>query len=259
VGILAGGIAHDFNNLLAIIQGYIELSRSSIPPEDRVQNYLIAAERATMQTAELTKRLITFSKGGEPFMKPCDISELVKDVVQRIAVTKPVEKKYFIHGDILPVTIDMSQMRQVIRNLVSNALEAMPEGGTLTLVIENIMVHRQDHLPISEGMYVRVSLEDTGVGIAENNLPHIFDPYYSTKERGSQKGMGLGLAVCYNVVSRHNGYIKAESKKGRGTVFYIYLPAAHELPPLKREIGAEKHEKSKGSQSIRIKDDTKVQ
>lgn len=237
VGILAGGIAHDFNNLLAIIQGYIELAKSSIPPEDHAQNYLVAAERATMQTADLTKRLITFSKGGEPVMKPCDISELVKDAVQRIVVTTPVEKKYFVHGDILPVTVDEGQIRQVIRNLVSNALDAMPEGGTLTLAIQNVMIARQDHLPLSEGMYVRISLEDTGVGIAENDLPHIFDPYYSTKERGTQKGMGLGLAVCYSVVNRHSGYIKVESKEGQGSAFHIYLPASHELPPLKN--GAE--------------------
>jgi len=227
VGILAGGIAHDFNNLLAIIQGYIELAKSSIPPEERIQNYLVAAERATIQTADLTKRLITFSKGGQPVIKPCEISELVKDVVQKIVVTTPVEKKYFIHGDILPVTVDEGQISQVIRNIASNALDAMPEGGTLTLMIQNVMVHRHHQLPLSEGMYVRISLEDTGVGIAENDLPHIFDPYYSTKERGTQKGMGLGLAVCYSVVSRHNGYIKVESKKGMGSAFHIYLPAVH--------------------------------
>jgi signal transduction histidine kinase len=140
-------------------------------------------------------------------------------------VTTPVEKKYFIHGDILQVTVDEGQISQVIRNLAFNALDVMPEGGTLTLVIQNVMVHRHDHLPISEGMYVRISLEDTGVGIAENELPHIFDPYYSKKERGIQKGMGLGLAVCYSVVSRHNGYIKVESKEGQGSAFHIYLPA----------------------------------
>lgn len=259
VGILAGGIAHDFNNLLAVIQGYIELAKSSVPPEDRAQNYLVAAQRATMQTADLTKRLITFSKGGEPIMKPCDISELVKDVVQRIAATTPVEKKYFIHGDVLPVTVDEGQISQVIRNIASNALDAMPEGGTLTIGIQNVMVHRHDHLPISEGMYVRISLEDTGAGISENDLPHIFDPYYSKKERGIQKGMGLGLAVCYSVVSRHNGYIKVESKEGQGSAFHIYLPAAHEFPHLKMEDSTEKRSQNNGSQNIFIKDDAKVQ
>jgi signal transduction histidine kinase/DNA-binding NarL/FixJ family response regulator len=255
VGILAGGIAHDFNNLLAAIQGYVELANNTIPSENHAHNYLLAAERATMQAADLTKRLITFSRGGEPIRKPCDISALVKDTIQRIVVTIPVEKKYLIHEDVVPVMVDEGQMRQVIRNLVSNALDAMQGGGILTVMIHNVMIAHQDLLPIPEGPYVRISVGDTGIGISENDLPHIFDPYFSTKERGSQKGMGLGLAVCYSVVSQHNGYINVESKEGTGSVFHIYISAVHDHPPLKVAPCDEKQKERNRAKRILIMDD----
>ncbi len=225
VGTLAGGIAHDFNNLLAAIEGYIEMVKDDIPPENRAYNRLLAAERATMQAAELTGRLITFAGGGTPVKSLCDLGELVKDTVLRGIGTTPLKKKFFISPDLCSAEVDEGQMRQVLRSLSVNAVEAMPDGGTLTVRVNNVMVDSSNRLPIPKGPYVHIAIEDTGTGIAADDLPQIFDPYYSTKQRGPQKGMGLGLSVCYSVVNRHHGYINAESTEGQGSTFHVYLPA----------------------------------
>jgi signal transduction histidine kinase len=117
-------------------------------------------------------------------------------------------------------------MRQVFGNLAMNAREAMPDGGRLSIRGENLQISAQDSLPIQEGRYLRISVRDTGVGIPSENLARIFDPYYSTKDTYSQKGLGLGLAVCYSIIKRHDGLITAESEPGKGTTFSIYIPAA---------------------------------
>lgn len=226
VGTLAAGIAHDFNNLLAVIQGYIELLKMDIPPGEKVQNRLRATEKAISQATELTNRLLVFSKGGEPVKQVLDVSDLIKDAVLRILGASPVEKRFHLDRDLWPVEVDERQIHQVIRNLAINAAEAMPEGGRLAIRAENTMVKVQDKLPIRPGAYIRISVEDTGKGIPTDELPLIFDPYFSTKQRGAQKGMGLGLSVCHSVVTKHNGCITLESKEGRGSTFRVYLPAA---------------------------------
>jgi signal transduction histidine kinase len=123
--------------------------------------------------------------------------------------------------------MDEGQMKQVFNNLVMNAKDAMPNGGTFFIRAENVRVSSQDSLPMREGSYVRILFHDTGAGIPEDKLAKIFDPYYSTKDTYSQKGLGLGLAVCYSVVKRHDGLITAESEVGKGTTFIMYLPAAN--------------------------------
>lgn len=225
VGTLAGGIAHDFNNLLAGIHGYIEMAKMDIPAGTRSYEYLLAALQSTQQAAELTKRIITFSKGGGPLKLPCDIGELVKDTVQRTMIGVPVEKKFIIADDLWSAEVDEGQIRQVISNIIVNAAEAMPEGGLLTVSAENVKVSLENHLPLSDGRYLRITVKDTGGGISAEDLPLVFDPYFSTKQRGPQKGMGLGLSVCYSILSRHAGCIVAESKPGEGSTFYVYLPA----------------------------------
>jgi len=127
--------------------------------------------------------------------------------------------------DLYLVAIDEGQMKQVINNLIINAKEAMPSGGTLIVQGENLHVKAQDNIPIREGDYLKISIKDTGDGIPSENLAKIFDPYYSTKDTYSQKGLGLGLAVCYSVIKRHDGLITVESQAGEGTTFNIYLPA----------------------------------
>lgn len=225
VGRLAGGIAHDFNNLLAVIQGNIELTRLKINGKDTARDNLKDAEVAIRQAAELTKRLITFAGGGAPFKKLCDIRELIVNTIGICITGESVEKAFSLDNNLWPVEIDEGQMRQVFRNMAINAREAMPEGGTITVKAKNFMVGHDNPLRLSEGPYVRISLEDTGEGIAEKNLPRIFDPYFSTKQRGAEKGMGLGLSVCYSIVSKHDGCITVQSNEGCGSTFDIYLPA----------------------------------
>jgi CheY-like chemotaxis protein len=221
---------------LAVIQGYIELLKMDIPPGEKVQNRLRATEKAISQAAELTNRLLVFSKGGEPVKQVLDVSDLIKDAVLRILGASPVEKRFHLDRDLWPVEVDERQIHQVIRNLAINAAEAMPEGGRLAIRAENTMVKVQDKLPIRPGAYIRISVEDTGKGIPTDELPLIFDPYFSTKQRGAQKGMGLGLSVCHSVVTKHNGCITLESQEGRGSTFRVYLPATVSvaLPPDER-------------------------
>lgn len=225
VGTLAGGIAHDFNNLLAGIHGYIEMAKMDITSKSRANEYLLAALQSTLQAAELTKRLITFSDGGGPVKAPCNIAELVKDAIKKSLIRKPVKRKLIFADDLWLSEVDKGQICQVIRNIIINAAEAMPEGGLLTVCIENVKIFQENHLQLSDGPYVRITIKDTGTGITPEDLPLIFDPYFSTKQRGSQKGMGLGLSVCHSILSKHAGRIFVESERGKGSAFYVYLPA----------------------------------
>ncbi len=233
VGTLAAGIAHDFNNLLAVIQGYIELLKMDIPPGEKVQNRLRATEKAISQAAELTNRLLVFSKGGEPVKQVLDVSDLIKDAVLRILGASPVEKRFHLDRDLWPVEVDERQIHQVIRNLAINAAEAMPEGGRLTIRAENMMVKVQDKLPIRPGHISGYPWKIPGKASRRTSC-RFFRSYFSTKQRGAQKGMGLGLSVCHSVVTKHNGCITLESQEGRGSTFRVYLPATVSvaLPPM---------------------------
>jgi signal transduction histidine kinase len=131
--------------------------------------------------------------------------------------------------DLYLVAIDEGQMKQVIYNLIINAKEAMPRGGTLMVRGENLRISAHDSYPMREGDYLKISIRDTGAGIPAENLAKIFDPYYSTKDTYSQKGLGLGLAVCYSIIKRHDGLMTVESQVGEGTIFYMYLPAVKSL------------------------------
>lgn len=229
IGTLAGGIAHDFNNLLSVIQGYLELLMADAPEGDMTHSRLAAARKAVNQAMELTGLLITFSRGGEPFKEIVDIADLVKNTVLRSVGEWPVETEFFMDSDLWALEADDRQLSQVIRNLAVNAVEAMPEGGILKVRIGNVRVAVADGLPVPEGPYVKISMEDTGKGIPKDELPLIFDPYYSTKQRGAEKGMGLGLSVCHSVVGRHNGCMTVESQEGKGTSVHVYLPAGVHL------------------------------
>ncbi len=226
VGTLAAGIAHDFNNLLAVMQGYMELLKMDVPEGSRARTRLLAAEKAVGQATELTNRLLVFSKGGDPVREIVNIGDLVRETVTANIGEYPVETRFFLESDLRSVEIDERQIRQVIRNLTINAVEAMPDGGILTVETENVTVRTGDGLPVGEGEYVRISLRDTGKGIPADQRPLIFDPYFSTKARGAEKGMGLGLSVCHSVVGNHKGCIAVESSEGEGSTFRVYLPAA---------------------------------
>ena len=225
VGTLAGGIAHDFNNLLAVILGNISFAKMLSEPASKVYERLIDAESATLRGKDLTYRLLTFSRGGEPLKRVMALKGIVKDVVKLSLSGSNVKCTFNLSSDLDSVEIDEGQIRQVIHNIVMNARESMPAGGKITVRAQNITLGAQDAVPLPDGDYVELSIADHGRGIAEEDLPRIFDPYFSTKEMGSAKGMGLGLAICFSIIKNHNGFISAESQPGTGTTIHVYLPA----------------------------------
>ena len=229
VGILAGGIAHDFNNLLAAILGYVDLAKSDLHPGDKVYQNIEQAEKSCLQATDLTKRLITFSEGGEPLRKESFLAELFQESCDHTLRGSDVRYNLFVPDDLWAVLIDEGQMKHVIYQLLINARESMPEGGEITIRAKNMVAINQEDLFPNEEAYVQWSVTDHGIGIPEKNLSRIFDPYFTTKNRDSNKGMGLGLAICYSIVKRHDGIITVVSEPGSGSTFTVTLPA---VPPL---------------------------
>ena len=224
LGVLAGGIAHDFNNILQKIYSNVALAKMSLNPESEVYNKLSDVEKVTLQSKTLSQQLLTFSKGGSPIMKTIYISELIKDSVNLALSGSNVGCEFKISEELLPVEADKGQLRQVVSNIVINAVEAISEGGIIKIKAENMNVCKNDSLPLKDGMYVRVCIEDRGTGISNEHLQKIFDPYFTTSKTGS----GLGLTITYSIVKKHGGHITVESEMGRGTTLCVYLPASPE-------------------------------
>jgi PAS domain S-box-containing protein len=228
IGTLAGGIAHDFNNILAIIMGSLSLAKTGRSTGEDIEVYLANAEEATITARDLIQRFITFSKAWQPAKKRTPIREIVESSVRFILDGTPITCRIVMPDSLWPVEVDRAEMGRAINNLVMNAREAMPRGGTLDIQAENLFQgpgNMESDIPLAEGPYLKIAIGDQGPGIAREHLPFIFDPYFSTKERGSRKGMGLGLTTAYAIVQKHRGLLQAESSPGRGTTFLIYLPA----------------------------------
>ncbi len=220
LGLLAGGIAHDFNNLLTAVIGNLSLLRSLFDPGDRERlGILERVEQAARRAANLTRQLLTFSRGGEPVKKRVSVQELLLDNIGFLLSGSPVKARFDIQRGLWNVEADPDQISQVVHNLVINAMQAMPEGGELLVTAVNL--DAAPSLPLEKGRYVRVSFADQGPGIPVQNLGRVFDPYFSTKP----KGTGLGLSICYSIVKKHGGYIDVESAEGAGSTFHVYLPA----------------------------------
>jgi len=231
IGILAGGIAHDFNNILTGILGHLSLAMQEIPPNENVYDDLVGAEKAALRAKALTQQLLTFSKGGAPIKKTASIKEILTESVSFVLRGSNVQCKFFIADDLQPVEIDAEQISQVMNNLIINANQAMPEGGNIKVSAANITVTAKDDLPVKDGDWVKITIQDEGSGIPRKHLQKIFDPYFTTKEYGS----GLGLATAYSVIKKHNGYINVESEQGIGATFTIYLTASQTQPSIEKE------------------------
>ncbi|MFC1550992.1 PAS domain S-box protein [Candidatus Latescibacterota bacterium] len=222
IGILAGGIAHDFNNILAAILGNASLAKISSDNKNELFELLTEVEKASIRATKLTQQLLTFSKGGAPVKETTDLSLMVKETVEFTLRGSNVGYKIAFDNDLWHANIDKGQISQVIGNLTINAKQAMPKGGTITIYAKNESVSAKSNLPLEEGIYVKISMVDEGLGIAEENLSKIFDPYYTSK----RKGTGLGLATTYSIIKRHDGNISVESEQGEGATFHFYLPAS---------------------------------
>ena len=241
VKVLAGGIAHDFNNLLTSIIGNTSLAMDILDPGDEVYEMLIDAEKAAQRAKDLTQQLLTFSKGGVPIKKLTFLEPLIKESIRFALIGSNVKCNSFISDNLLAVEIDEDQINQVLNNLIINADQAMPEGGLIKLKAENVNAESEFFLPQNEGKYVKISIQDKGAGIPEKHLQKIFDPYFTTKQRGS----GFGLSTSFSIIRKHNGYLTVDSTQHEGTTFYIFLPVSPQNIELKKD-NTEKQDESKG-------------
>jgi PAS domain S-box-containing protein len=230
LGTLAAGIAHDFNNQLTGILGSISLAKEGLEEGGEGRQLLEQAQEACMVTRSLAGQLLTFATGGSPAVTLLDLGTLIRDQTAFAVRGTGVRCVFDPAGPPLPARVDPQQMRQVVQNLVLNAVQAMPRGGTLT-VAASIVTMPRPGVPTGTGRYVRVTFRDEGVGIPADRIGKIFDPFFSTKAHGR----GLGLTVCHSIVARHDGWLAVESTVGVGTEFAVILPAASECPPSERE------------------------
>ena len=231
VATLASGIAHDFNNILTGIMGNIGLAMRHVEPKSKAEERLLEAEKASHRARDLTQQLLTFARGGAPVKITAAIARLLKESADFALRGSNVRCDFDIPDDLWSVYIDEGQINQVIANLVINAGQAMPEGGVINIRARNTVIKRTGALPLPKGNYIEILIEDHGVGISKEHLDRIFDPYFTTK----QKGSGLGLAVTYSIIHKHNGHITVTSQRDAGTTFYIYLPAAEEQVSAKKK------------------------
>ncbi|HOJ77453.1 MAG TPA: PAS domain S-box protein [Bacillota bacterium] len=223
LGILAGGIAHDFNNFLAAILTNLQLASAKYLQGNDIQKYLKESIDSTYKASELTKQLLTFSRGGAPVKKMTSLENIIKDTARFVLRGSNVKAEYQFVPDLWPIEADEGQISQVIQNLIINGKQAMPRGGTIKISGENVELQNDDgHLV--PGKYVKIVIEDEGVGIPEHQLNKIFDPFFTTKSEGS----GLGLTTSYSIIRRHEGYIEVDSTVGKGTTFTILLPASQD-------------------------------
>lgn len=226
IGVLAGGIAHDFNNLLTSILGNMSLAQRFIPEDSKASHRIQSAERAAARAQDLTRQLLTFTKGGSPIRHAMPIGQVVRESAFFPLSGSNVRCTFSLPETLWPVNADEGQISQVIHNLVLNADQAMPDGGHISISAENMMLEPDNEHGLAPGRYIRIAITDTGKGIPRDHLSKIFDPYFTTKTMGS----GLGLATCYAILRNHDGLITVASDEGRGSTFALYLPASSDGP-----------------------------
>jgi PAS domain S-box-containing protein len=244
LGVLAGGIAHDFNNILTGVITNLFMAKVKVKADADTYELLAEAEKASFRASKLVKQLLTFSKGGAPVKEAVSLKNVIEDAVGFCLSGSNVNYRLDIPADLRLVEADKGQIDQVLNNLVINADQSMPGGGTIVVSAENVTIE-SSKLPaedplggLREGNYVRVSVADEGIGIPRENLEKIFDPYFTTKPNGN----GLGLTIAYSIVKGHKGIITVDLEPGKGTVFSFYLPVAKSMAKRyasQRTVGSE--------------------
>lgn len=227
IGILAGGIAHNFNNALTGVLGFISLAAMHIDPSHKSYPLLQHAEKATKKAAGMAKQLLTFARGGAPVKKAVVLRKLVDDTLKFVPDSSGIQVKFRIADSLHAVLGDEEQLRQAFGNIVLNAVQAMPGGGTITISADNVRPAFDSLTSDQQTDYVCLTFSDQGCGIAETDLKRIFDPYFTTNPSKT----GLGLASVHSIISRHGGQISVESKPGQGSIFTLLLPAAMAAMP----------------------------
>lgn len=226
IGTLAGGLAHDYNNLLTTIMGSLEMIKMNLDRSNRIYPTVLKAEQAVLTARDLTRQLITFSRGGHPMIRIVAIDNILTETVRLALKGASTKVEWKIENDLPKVNIDENQISQVIYNIVMNALEAMAQSGKLFVEADEVGFIPNNALLLKEGSYIRLIFRDQGPGIRGEHISKLFDPYFSTKQMGNQKGMGLGLPICYSIMKKHNGHIQIDSHEGFGTSVTLYIPAA---------------------------------
>ena len=259
LGKLTGGIAHDFNNLLGVILGYSELLISMLAENPKSLRYAQQVHEAGERARKLTAKLLAFSRTDPPEAVVTDINQLIYSEQHLLAktLTARVEIKLQLEDNIWPVLIDPSQLQDVILNISINAMHAMPEGGRLTIITNNIHVDRfgKHHIDLEVGDYIQLTIADTGTGMDPVTRGKIFEPFFTTK---GDKGTGLGMSQVYGFVQQSNGAIQVRSERGSGTQVILYLPRHQELeqvPDKSQEISTESGNIIAGSETILVVDD----
>ena len=252
LGVLAGGIAHDFNNILTGIMGNISFAQMFVDDSHQSHKPLAEAEKASLRAAELAHQLLTFARGGEPVKKLVMLQHLVQETSSLVLSGSNVKAVIDIPDAVHAIEADAGQMTQVFHNIVINATQAMPEGGTLTVTAQNVTLTGANNMNLPGGHYVRLSFTDHGCGISADNLKKIFNPYFTTK----QSGVGLGLASVFSILRRHGGHVGVGSEVGKGTTFTIHLPSIGKICT-QPESGAPDNSDAQGG-SILVMDDEKL-
>ena len=251
LGVLAGGIAHDFNNFLTGIIGNLSLVKLDITPQSKVYDSVKNMESAALRAKDLTQQLLTFSKGGKPVKSVVHLPDLVTESVAFALRGSNLKCHYAFKPDLELVEVDEGQIGQVLNNLVINAVQATPQGGVVTVSAENVVVGVDNPMNLRPGKYVKLALTDQGTGIPKGHIDRIFDPYFSTK----QKGSGLGLTVAYSIIDKHDGRITAESELGAGATFHLFLPATSKTA---RKAVGHKPKIYRGKGRVLVMDDEKL-
>ncbi|MGQ9499604.1 MAG: ATP-binding protein [Dissulfurimicrobium sp.] len=227
VGTLAGGVAHDFNNILTAIIGYGQVALMKMSKDDPNRKYIENILEASDRAADLTQKLLTFSRKSISDKKPIELNVAIRDMQKLLkrVISEDIELNIVCSDEELTVLADRNQIDQVLMNLAVNAKDAMPNGGTFTIRTEKTTIEDgfvKTYGYGRPGQYALITVSDTGIGMDKKTIEHIFEPFFTTKEVG--KGTGLGLSVVYGIIKQHNGYINVYSEPGLGTTFKIYLP-----------------------------------
>jgi len=254
LGVLAGGIAHDFNNLLTTILGNLGLAAMDQRAMATAGEYISGAERGAKRAKDITQQLLTFAKGGDPVRTSVLLPEVVREATSFASHGSKVQFEYDFPANLPLADVDAGQISRVVHNLVLNAVQAMPDGGTVSMALAAVTLKAEEVEALPPGAYLLLTVADTGKGILPENLPKIFDPYYSTKNKAGNSG--LGLATVRSIIKKHNGCIRVESRVGQGTTFRIWLPAAGQVAaPV---FPVQPKEKAKGPARVLIMDDEDV-
>jgi PAS domain S-box-containing protein len=230
LGLLAGGIAHDFNNILTAVFGNVDLARMEIPETSSAGQALADSMGAIEQARHLTGQLLTFSQGGSPRISAHSIRDLLEKVCDVTVDGTSIKCDLALPEELWQAKIDQGQIWQVLVSILSNSKEAMPNGGNIRVEAENITVGQASVHSLAPGKYIQIQIHDNGAGISHSDLTKVFDPYFTSKDRGVNRGTGIGLSICESIMEKHRGQITLDSKRGVGTTVTLLLPAHEETP-----------------------------